>query len=64
MRCLPVVTLACSIAVLQGQESYQRPSAEILKVLDAPLPPSLNVAPDGRHGLLVVMRRYPSVMDL
>jgi dipeptidyl aminopeptidase/acylaminoacyl peptidase len=64
MRCVPVVAFLCSIAVVQGQESYQRPPAEILKVLDAPLPPGFSLAPDGQHALLAGMRRYPTVKDL
>ncbi len=56
--------LLLSLAALQGQEPYQRPSADILNVLDAPLPPGLSLAPDGRHALLTELRRYPSVKDL
>lgn len=64
MRCLPAVVLLLSVAVLQGQDPYQRPAPGILKVLDAPLPPGLSLAPDGRHALLTELRRYPTVKDL
>ena len=62
MRCLPAFALVCIVA--SGQDVYQRPSPEILKVLDAPLPPGLSLAPDGKHALLAELRRYPSVKDL
>lgn len=64
MRCLPAVVLLLSVAALQGQDPYQRPSAEILKVLDAALTPTLSLAPDGKHALLVENRRNPGIKDL
>ena len=64
MRCLPAFALVLSVCALQGQDPYRHPSPEILKVLDAALPPALNLAPDGRHALLTELRRYPSVKDL
>ena len=62
MRCLSVLALVCVVAA--GQDAYQRPSLEVIKVLDAPLPPGLSLAPDGKHALLAELRRYPSVKDL
>jgi len=64
MRCLPALALVLSVCSLAGQDPYRKAPPEIQKVLDAPLTPSLSLAPDGTHALLTEMRRYPPVKDL
>jgi dipeptidyl aminopeptidase/acylaminoacyl peptidase len=64
MRSLSALVLVLSVCALQAQAPYQPAPPAIRKVLDAPLPPGLNLAPDGKHALLVEMRRYPLVKEL
>lgn len=40
MRNLVVPILLSVLPALQGQDPYRKPAPEILKVLDAPLPPA------------------------
>lgn len=51
-------------ASLTAQESYRRPSREILAVLDAPETPAVFVSPSRRHALLGERLRYPPVAEL
>lgn len=51
-------------AVAETPLRYQRPSPEILKVLDAPAPPTVIVSPTRDFVLLVHSSRYPPIADV
>jgi dipeptidyl aminopeptidase/acylaminoacyl peptidase len=51
-------------AVAETPARYQRPSAEILQVLDAPPPPAVVVSPTRDFILLVHSSRYPPIADV
>ena len=54
----------CAAAAIYSEPAYQKPSKQILDVLNAPLPPYLFVSPSGTHALIAQVRAYPSITDL
>jgi dipeptidyl aminopeptidase/acylaminoacyl peptidase len=48
----------------QGQTAYQKPSPEVLAVLNAPVTPSVSLSPTRDRLLLVDRERYPSITEL
>jgi dipeptidyl aminopeptidase/acylaminoacyl peptidase len=51
-------------AVVQGQEKYQHPPTEIMRVFDAPAPPIAFPSPTGDAVLLARPLYYPPISDL
>ena len=51
-------------ASLATEQRYQRPSKEILEILDAPSFPDPVVSPDGNTLLLATWNNYPMIADL
>lgn len=58
------VCLAVSVAVASADEPYQKPPAEIQRVLAAPTPPENFVNPTGTEMLLAERILYPPVSEL
>jgi hypothetical protein len=51
-------------SLIADQLKYQKPSKEVLDVLNAPAPPVLAVNPTGTYGTLSQMVRYPSTAEI
>ena len=49
---------------LSAQDGYRMPPAEIVRILDAPAPPFVNVSPDGEWIVLTGRRSMPSIGDM
>jgi len=56
----------CSFVQLLGQEnlSYQKPSDEILELVNAPLAPSVRITDNGKYMLLLYRDAYKSIQEL
>jgi dipeptidyl aminopeptidase/acylaminoacyl peptidase len=58
------VPLAFAALLARADEPYQKPPAEITRVLSAPTPPEAVVSPDGTRMLLAERILYPPVAEL
>ncbi|HEX4750901.1 MAG TPA: prolyl oligopeptidase family serine peptidase [Bryobacteraceae bacterium] len=58
------VPLAIATLLAMADEPYQKPPAEIMRVLSAPTPPDATVSPDGTRMLLAERILYPPVAEL
>ncbi|MCY3705542.1 MAG: prolyl oligopeptidase family serine peptidase [Gammaproteobacteria bacterium] len=71
-RLLPATLVAACAAALLGsaahdasaQEGYRMPPQEIVRILDAPPPPFVNVSPGGEWIVLTGRRSMPSIEDM
>ena len=61
-RCLP--SLALGFAPLAAQSAYRLPPQEVIDLVDAPLPPEVELSPDGRWMLLGEREALPPIGDL
>ena len=48
----------------QGSGGYQKPSKDVLEILNAPLPPGVFLNPTRTHAVLGQPMRYPSIQEL
>src|SRR5216684_705969 len=63
MRPLLLLTIL-AIPVVADQLPYQKPSKEILDILNAPAPPTLAVNPTHTYATLSQAERYPSIAEV
>lgn len=59
--------LACGFLAVSfsfAQDGYQQPPAALAAIVDAPLPPELNLSPDRTRALLLTRAEAPSIGDL
>ena len=56
--------LASAAHEVSAQEGYRMPPQEIVRILDAPPPPFVNVSPDGEWIVLTGRRSMPSIEDM
>ncbi|MEM7263647.1 MAG: prolyl oligopeptidase family serine peptidase [Planctomycetota bacterium] len=61
---LSFLGMAAVSSELFAQDPYRRPPAEIVELVDAPPPPSVNTSPDGTWMLLVERGSLPEIADL
>ena len=61
-----IILLLALLAVVpvQSEVTYQKPSKEILDVLNAPAPPVISVNPSKTHVLLMQRQLYPPIAEL
>ena len=66
MKNLLLFLFMCSFALSTAQENlnYQKPSSEILDLVDAPLAPSVQITDDGKNMLLLYRNQYKSIAEL
>ena len=66
MKNLLLFLFLCSLALSTAQENlnYQKPSNEILDLVDAPLAPSVQITDDGKNMLLLYRNQYKSIAEL
>ncbi len=66
MKKLSVLLTFLFIVFLNAQEklTYQKPSEEILQLVDAPLAPSVRLADDGSYMVLLYRNQYKSIAEL
>ncbi|OQD41791.1 S9 family peptidase [Croceivirga radicis] len=66
MKNLLLFLFLCSFALSTAQENlnYQKPSNEILDLVDAPLAPSVQITDDGKNMLLLYRNQYKSIAEL
>jgi dipeptidyl aminopeptidase/acylaminoacyl peptidase len=50
--------------VIKAQEGYQKPPKAVTDILDAPLPPLVNVSPTRQHLEVIEIAPYPPIADL
>jgi hypothetical protein len=64
LSAITIILLFLSLGYAQTEPRYQTPTADIVKMVEAPPFPSLSVSPDGR--LMVMSERpgMPSIEDL
>ncbi len=58
------VLLASNAGFAQDNLTYRRPPEEIAKILEAPLPPAVNVSPDKQKMVLLERSDFPSIEEL
>ena len=58
------VFLASTADHVSAQDGYRMPPEEIVRILDAPPPPFVNVSPDGEWLVLTGRRSMPSIEDM
>ena len=56
--------LPFSFLTAQVDLGYQKPSAEILELVDAPLPPFMQINSEGTHAVLVYRKAFKSIDEL
>ncbi len=63
---ITAILFLCSFVQLMGQEnlSYQKPSDEILELVNAPLAPSVRITDNGNYMLLLYRDAYKSIQEL
>ena len=54
----------CMFAEAQEDIHYQLPSAEILELADAPMPPVFRMNTDGKRGIMLYRKSYKSIEEL
>ncbi len=56
----------CALAAVAGtaEETYQKPPAEVLEILNAPVPPEVSLSPTRDRLLLIERVRYPSIEEI
>src|ERR1700694_1760270 len=56
--------LACTICLGAAEVSYQKPSKEILDILNAPVFPSLGLSPNRNYASLAPAAERPSIAEV
>jgi dipeptidyl aminopeptidase/acylaminoacyl peptidase len=60
-----MLSLSVSSTMLNAQESvYQRPSAELQALVDAPRGPEVRMGPENRHALVMQVPNLPSIAEV
>src|SRR5258707_4684037 len=56
--------LACTLSLVAAEVSYQKPSKEILDILNAPVFPSLGLNPSRTYASLAQAAEHPSIAEV